>query len=830
MDMYREGYRRAQDSAERVLQIKKGHYLETVSPEDIGIDAYSPVIDNWSRLFGFRRKKDSGQGPSDLQLATSEWIRTAVGSGRTAAFLMMRKEGKLSVLYGAGQDYSEGTFKAVIPECDMRHADPAGSEFAYNGVVTGTIRSKGLADAFASSVTGDAYVSCTLIPLSHEEVQDKLEENGSLLSYFDTYKSFQRTYGNATRRVEEVPVQSVVRAIALLKEENDYLERNRGTGFVRTVVRFGAKTENDLRNLAAVIQSCIEFDHDPQSAFEPSRAFTLRQACWSLRYCLAVPYVHIVNGHFSGTLYTLTLQDIQSAASFCLPPVNSYDGYYVKDYDIGEEAKEAFPITRPIAEDGVELGPIYGSNTKSVIPFSALQAHALVAGATTTGKTTTLKKLLDGLHTAGIPFTVIEAAKKEYSSLVGSIPELRVYTPGNDGQMLKFNPLQPEDGELIENHVAAVVRALIATTGGEHPIPEAYDGLLKQTYHKFGWDYGMMAYTDEHRPFPSFKDVFDNVDSYIRDHARYGPEVRQNLTAALALRTENMHSGAIGRLFREPAGLQAPDILEAPCVIELADFSPQSAAFIMNILLFKFHSYLSRQPECSRLKRVIVVEEAHNIFKRTLSEDTGRALNNEYFDKMLAEIRSSGTGLILSDQMPGIMSDAVIANTSVKIVHAITDGNDRRTIGEPANLSDFQLKKLGDFERGECIVAIRGHYGVQHVRVEAAREDQEYNAACILCTTRFRCRREAARRILHDMDDRRAAYHVSRIKADLYNPTKLEAHITDMLRDLNVIASDPTKTCLLGEVLDAYSSSSMKDKRVIVNTYSNYLKRRYTYE
>ena len=31
----------------------------------------------------------------------------------------------------------------------------------------------------------------------------------------------------------------------------------------------------------------------------------------------------------------------------------------------------------------------------------------------------------------------------------------------------------------------------------------------------------------------------------------------------------------------------------------------------MNILLYKFHSYLSRQPESSQLNRVIVVEEAH---------------------------------------------------------------------------------------------------------------------------------------------------------------------------------------------------------------------------
>ena len=278
-------------------------------------------------------------------------------------------------------------------------------------------------------------------------------------------------------------------------------------------------------------------------------------------------------------------------------------------------------------------------------------------------------------------------------------------------------------------------------------------------------------------------------------------------------------------MFARAAGLQARDLLETPCVIELADFSAQSAAFIMNILLFKFQSYLSRQPECGRLRRVIVVEEAHNVFKRTLAEDSGRALNNEYFDKMLAEIRSSGTGLILSDQRPSVMSDAVMANTSVKIIHAITDGCDRETIGVAAGLSAFQMKKLGEFQTGECVVAVRGRHGVQHVQVKAAGVDTIFHAACHICTARFRCRREAVRKILANMDEAKLAYHLAKIQAEPYNIPMLETFITNMFRDLNVTASAQTRLCLLGEILDVYGTSSMQEKRIIVNSYSNYLKR-----
>src|SRR5699024_753585 len=123
------------------------------------------------------------------------------------------------------------------------------------------------------------------------------------------------------------------------------------------------------------------------------------------------------------------------------------------------------------------------------------------------------------------------------------------------GQQLYINPLQVEDGTLIENHIDAVVRAITAATAGEHPIPEALEGLLRQTYKQAGWEYGMMAYTDKEKPFPTFRDAFENIPDYIHNHARYGPEVRQNLEGALTLRTENLYTGSLGRTFSRAFGI-----------------------------------------------------------------------------------------------------------------------------------------------------------------------------------------------------------------------------------------------------------------------------------
>lgn len=501
MDMYRERFRQAQEYADRVLRIKKGHYLDDITPEAICEDetAYDPSIRYWSRLCSYRKMADENRQVQAHQLAVKEWLRQATANGGSAAFALRRDGDELSVLYGTSTQNHEAPLKTHLPECELRPVMPHEGSYRCNGLITGSILSQKLADLFAASSLQGAYIACIAMPVLPQEIQEKQEENRELIAYFSTYKSFQRAYGNASRRIEEVPVPGVVQAIALLKEENDYLEHHMGGGFARSVVKFGANSEEDYSKLASLIRSCIEYDRDLQSPAEPPRTFALHNTCNTWNDYLKVPSVQLGEALEAEQVYLLTLQDVPSIASFCQPPVRSCDGFYVKDYTVDENAMDAFPVTNPVHAQGIELGTIADSSTRSIIPFSALHSHAFVTGATETGKTTTVKKILLGLHAAGIPFTVIEAAKKEYMPLISQIPELRVYTPGNDGNPLNFNPLQPEDGILIENHVAAVVRALVAATGGEHPIPEAYDGLLKQTYQQFGWEYGMMAYTDEHK-------------------------------------------------------------------------------------------------------------------------------------------------------------------------------------------------------------------------------------------------------------------------------------------------------------------------------------------
>ena len=540
---------------------------------------------------------------------------------------------------------------------------------------------------------------------------------------------------------------------------------------------------------------------------------------------MAIPRVNILNQVYHGYADLVSWQTVQSLEKFCSMPINSYSGFYVRNDNVTENTLKVFPEIRPIRESGITIGSFVNSSVPAVIPLSALYSHMLIAGATRSGKTTTVKEIVKDLYNLRIPTLVIEGAKKEYIGLLSEIPELQVLTPGTDGLQLFINPLQVETGTLIENHVDAVVRAIAASTAGEHPIPEALEGLLKQTYEKAGWYYGMMAYEDERKPFPTFKDAYNNIPEYIRSHARYGAEVKQNLEGALTLRIENMYTGALGRSFSKPFGITAKELLETSTVIELADFSDTGTEFLMNILLFKLHCYISRLPESNTLKRVIVVEEAHNVFRRTISEDSSRARSNDYFEKMLAEISASGTGMILCDQRPGIMSDAVIANTSVKVVHALTAAKtDLDLMASSLGLSSTQADRIMEFDKGICLIGIRGIPGVQHVKVKSLVKEENLNPACHICAGRFRCRKASVLTMIQSMDEGRVRYHISKIQANLYNTVALSKNIDCMLHDLNVSAAAVTKCCLLGVLLQKYGTISYQESRVILNSYNQYLK------
>ena len=782
-------------------------FLDGAAALNVDSSAFIPILD-WTRLDSFYlpdRAADSA--------AIGQWIRSAHSDGSARAFAVVRDGGSVSILFANGREILKSAFRANAGEAVF--TDTAGwpiPRYEYCGLLLGGdgAAAARLAEtiAAANTLTG-CYAAVVMLPVSQAKMDEIIKQDLSLADRLQPYGTVRHTYGVQTQRVETIPNEPVIRAIDLLRSEAALLRDHGGDGVMRTALLYGAASEGELEVLTALVRSCA--GQGPG----PGRKQDLSQVR-SLRLFGASPYLAIPGVKAAGlpaTVYALSLQSVTDAASYCLPPLRSYDGCCRHTAARDTLYSPAAPVT----EAGVTIGRLTDSARAAVIPLRSLLSHCAVFGMTSAGKTTTIKTLITRAYRQlKTDFAVIEAVKKDYFTLTSAVPELRVYGSGADGFPLEMNPLQPETGVLVESHISAVTAAINAAMPAEHPIPDALERLLQITYEQFGWYPGQIAYEDPKRPWPVLRDVLAKIPSFIQNHAAYGPEVRKNLQAALTLRVETLCNGALGRLFAGRKGLQARDLLSAPTVIELADFSDAGRDFLMSLLLFNFHAWLSHLPPSGRLERLIVVEEAHRVFRKTLAEESSHGRNVAALENMLAEIRCSGTGLILADQRPGAMADGVFANTAVMISHAVGSAADRDVIRACMNLTGQQAEGLKNLRPGECLISLTGRRGTQHAMTDRPA-DAPAPAACVLCQSRFRCRRDQVLAILAGLDQASLRYHVSRIISCPYDVENVGRNTLDMFSRLNIAPVGAERLCLLGAILEQAGLPSQSCRIILAN-------------
>lgn len=106
---------------------------------------------------------------------------------------------------------------------------------------------------------------------------------------------------------------------------------------------------------------------------------------------------------------------------------------------------------------------------------------------------------------------------------------------------------------------------------------------------------------------------------------------------------------------------------------------------------------VSSQGMNQQLRHVTVLEEAHNLLKRTSTEQATESSNLlgksvEMLTNAIAEMRTYGEGFIIADQSPGLLDLAVIRNTNTKIILRLPEYSDRELVGKSANLNEEQIK------------------------------------------------------------------------------------------------------------------------------------------
>jgi DNA helicase HerA-like ATPase len=390
-------------------------------------------------------------------------------------------------------------------------------------------------------------------------------------------------------------------------------------------------------------------------------------------------------------------------------------GRTVSTYDESEEART------------ITLGNIYNMHAEEKLPvklnIDSLSSHVFITGSTGSGKSNTVYQILDSLKQNEVKFLVIEPAKGEYKYVFGqdetnvSNCDVHVYgTNQNISSLLRINPFSfPHSNEDASKniHILEHLDRLIEIFNVCWPMYAAMPAVLKnaveKSYEDCGWN--LINSTNEYGEnfYPTFADVTRNIKDII-ENSEYDKENKGAYKGSLITRLESLTNGINGLLFTTNE-ITSKELFDENVIIDLSRVgSTETKSLIMGLLILKLQEYRMTSGNINaNLKHVTILEEAHNLLKRTSNEqsqESGNLLGKsvEMLTNSIAEMRTYGEGFIIADQAPALLDMAVIRNTNTKIIMRLPDQGDRELVGKAANLNEEQIKELAKLPRGVAAV------------------------------------------------------------------------------------------------------------------------------
>lgn len=393
-------------------------------------------------------------------------------------------------------------------------------------------------------------------------------------------------------------------------------------------------------------------------------------------------------------------------------PRKSVCGFPVIEHaDFG---KEVVSYGKRINRRELCLGKIFsmGTETKTDVnlDINSLTMHTFVTGSTGSGKSNTVYEILNQLHNIySIPFLVVEPAKGEYKNVFGQYPDVSVYgTNPKKTSLLKLNPFSfPDDVHVLE-HLDRLVEIFNVCWPMYAAMPAILKESIERAYVATGWDL-VVSENKNGQKFPNFADILEKIEVVINE-SKYSADSKGDYSGALLTRVRSLTTGLNGLIFCNDE-ISNEDLFDKSVIVDLSRVgSVETKSLIMGLLIMKLNEYrMSSGKINSALSHITVLEEAHNLLKRTSTEQTSEGANLlgksvELLANSIAEMRTYGEGFIIADQSPGLLDMSVIRNTNTKIVLRLPDRSDRELVGYAAGLDDEQIDELSKLRRGVAAV------------------------------------------------------------------------------------------------------------------------------
>lgn len=356
------------------------------------------------------------------------------------------------------------------------------------------------------------------------------------------------------------------------------------------------------------------------------------------------------------------------------------------------------------------IGSIFHMNRAETVrvnlSLDSLASHVFITGSTGSGKSNTVYKLLNEAIKDETPFLVIEPAKGEYKDVFASCDVNVFGTNPQITPLLKINPfIFPKQIHILE-HLDRLIEIFNVCWPMYAAMPAVLKNAIEKSYEDCGWDLikSVNRYNDNF--FPKFSDVTRNIKEII-ESSEYDTENKGAYKGALITRLQSLSNGINGLIF-DDVEIDSSILFDQNTIIDLSRVgSSETKSLLMGLIVLKLQEYrlACKKTMNISLKHITVLEEAHNLLKRTSTEqpvEGGNLLGKsvEMLANAIAEMRTYGEGFIIVDQAPGLLDLSVIRNTNTKIIMRLPEYEDRQLVGRAANLDDEQIVELAKLPCG----------------------------------------------------------------------------------------------------------------------------------
>lgn len=410
------------------------------------------------------------------------------------------------------------------------------------------------------------------------------------------------------------------------------------------------------------------------------------------------------SGYISNALYRFPfIITAEEAASFLRLPIG--DDKVNAGLVVNETGKNSKTYSKNLINAGdIQIGKLKSSSANTIgFTLKDLAKHMLVVGTPGSGKTTFSVGLLDRLwKDHHIPFLVIEPAKNEYRSLVQSIPELQVFTPGkNFISPFVFNPFVPPKNVRLETYKSTLKTAFAAGVSMTTPLDKIFEDTVNNCYSDFRW---LDSYTVED------KGKIFNITDFVKCFQETFDEIGYTGDAKNIGRAGMVRLKSLVNLFDNYYSIPIEDILTKPTIIELAAIeNSEQKALIISLLLLSILAYVNANYIGEGgLRNFILLEEAHVLLDADTNVGEGSAnpsaIAQGLVKRMLAEIRSYGVGIAIADQSPRKVGLDIVALTDIKVAFRLVEGKDKEILANATSMNEVQASRLAKLKPGEAFL------------------------------------------------------------------------------------------------------------------------------